>query len=60
MHTLLKTHTLLTSHQCPVKFLPCKYKMLQLGSSMLTMSTALGPIAGQSRTSMETSLLRGV
>lgn len=44
--------------QWPVNFLPCKYRILQLGSSILTMSTAFGPIAGQSRTSTDTSLLR--
>jgi hypothetical protein len=43
--------------QCPVNCFPCKYIMLQFGSSMLTISTAFGPMAGQSRTSMATSLL---
>ena len=45
-------------HQCPVNALLCRYMMLQFGSSILTASTALGPMRAQSRTSMSISLLQ--
>ena len=47
-----------TLHQCPVNGLLCKYMMLQVGSSMFTESTALGPMRAQSRTSISISLLQ--
>ena len=47
-----------TLHQCPVNALLCKYMMLQVGSSMFTESTALGPMRAQSRTSISISLLQ--
>ena len=47
-----------TLHQCPVNALRCKYMMSQVGSSMFTESTALGPMRAQSRTSISISLLQ--